>query len=290
MTIEQLQYFLAIATYHTFSQAALELNMTQSSLSKHIIKLEQELDVKLFDRTHRQISLTIYGQQLLKDAQKIINDHQQMLNNINDLKTTTTQTIKIAMIPIFSLFDFAFKFNKFKKDHPEIPIIIEEIEERDITTKLHETSYDLFIMRDKCHGLEHLHKIKLYDDELIALAPKNASFKSSCSLKELATYGLLLMPRYTTIAEATINKCLELGFKPSIKRHGRIETIIHAAKNNEGIAITTKKSLHIFHLDGLKAIKITDKISLGIYLYYDPHASNSKQINCLLSYIKPIEQ
>lgn len=68
MTIEQLQYFLAIATYHTFSQAALELNMTQSSLSKHIIKLEQELDVKLLDRTHRQISLTIYGQQLLEDA------------------------------------------------------------------------------------------------------------------------------------------------------------------------------------------------------------------------------
>lgn len=290
MTIEQLKYFCAIAAYHTFSQAALELNITQSSLSKHISKLEHELNVELFDRSHRQITLTIYGQQLLKDAHNLLNEHQHMLDNINKLKSKNEQTINIAMLPIFSLFDFAYKFDGFKKDHPEVNLTFEEIEERDLVEKVHESSYDLFILRDKCQGLEHLHKIKLYDDELIALAPKNSTLKTACSIKELAKHQLLLMPRYTTISEVTINKFLELGFKPSIKRHGRIETIIHAARNNEGIAITTKKSLHIFHLDGLKAISITDKVQLGIYLYYDLHDKNIRQINELLRYIKPIEQ
>ena len=72
MTIEQLQYFYAVSVHKTFSLAALEMNITQSALSKQIAKLEQELGIFLFDRSHRQITLTHDGQQLLKDAKLIL--------------------------------------------------------------------------------------------------------------------------------------------------------------------------------------------------------------------------
>ena len=97
MTIEQLQYFYAVSVHKTFSLAALEMNITQSALSKQIAKLEQELGIFLFDRSHRQITLTHDGQQLLKDAKLILKDYEKMLDHLQTIKEENHNTIKIAM-------------------------------------------------------------------------------------------------------------------------------------------------------------------------------------------------
>lgn len=101
MTIEQLQYFYAISEHKTFSLAALEMNITQSALSKQIAKLEQELGVFLFDRSRRQITLTNEGQQLLKDTKILLKDYEKMLEHLETIKEDKHNTIKIAMLPIF---------------------------------------------------------------------------------------------------------------------------------------------------------------------------------------------
>lgn len=94
MTIEQLQYFCAVCQYQTFSKAALEMNITQSALSKQIAKLEQELDVLLFDRSHRQVTLTTYGQALFQDISDIVSKHQELYNHLQKIKQIENNTIK----------------------------------------------------------------------------------------------------------------------------------------------------------------------------------------------------
>lgn len=64
MQIEQLRYFCMIVEQKTFSEAAFLLHISQSSLSKQVMKLEQELDTVLFNRSRRQVSLTKEGQQV----------------------------------------------------------------------------------------------------------------------------------------------------------------------------------------------------------------------------------
>ncbi|MCD7839859.1 MAG: LysR family transcriptional regulator, partial [Erysipelotrichaceae bacterium] len=107
MTIDQIKYFCAICQYKTFSKAALELHITQSSLSKHIIKLESELNMILFDRSHRQIILTPAGEQFYKDAKILLKDYYQMMNHLDALKDKTQNTIHIAMLPILSQYNFS---------------------------------------------------------------------------------------------------------------------------------------------------------------------------------------
>ena len=81
MEIRQLQFFLTVAQTGSFSEAAEDLFISQSSLSKQIISLETELGVSLFDRSRRKIALTPAGESLLGSAHIIDDAYQAMLAN-----------------------------------------------------------------------------------------------------------------------------------------------------------------------------------------------------------------
>lgn len=81
MTLQQLKYLVAIDRYHSFAQAAEALDVTQPTLSGMIGKLEEELDVKLFDRTNRKVSTTTIGTKIVEQARLILME----ANRINEL-------------------------------------------------------------------------------------------------------------------------------------------------------------------------------------------------------------
>lgn len=289
MTIEQLQYFYTISLTKSFSQAAIETNITQSALSKQIAKLEEELGVFLFDRTHRQIALTNEGQQLLKDVKNILKDYNHMQEHLISMKETNHNTIKIAMLPIFSQYDLAHKINDFKINHPQFHLTIDEIEERDLSNQLNYHHYDIYILRGHHQELEQFQSLLLYEDNLVAIVSKNnpLSKQKSLSLQQLQNQKLLLPPKYTTIATMAIEACQHAGFHPHIHRHGRTETILSAAKENEGIALLMKKSLHIFHLSDMVVLPFDSKIEGNIYLYYSTQSSHQEAIQEFINTIQP---
>lgn len=218
MTIEQLHYFYAISEHKTFSATALELNMTQSALSKQIAKLEQELGILLFDRSHRQITLTNEGKELLKDAKAILGKYQLMLEHVIDMKEQQHHTLKIAMLPIFSQYDFAFKLHQFQKQYPHIQVTIDEIEERDLEHKLDYHDYDLYILRGHHNQLSHYQQKLLYQDNLVAVVSKHhpLTMYHTLSLQELKNEKLLLQPQYTTfyVMRGTLRKRVENNSTP----------------------------------------------------------------------------
>ena len=83
MQIEQLKYFISIIEHQTYLQAAEVLNISQSSLSKKIIALENELDIILFDRSKRSIVLTEAGKVFYEESQKMILCYEEMLHTIH---------------------------------------------------------------------------------------------------------------------------------------------------------------------------------------------------------------
>lgn len=288
MTIEQLQYFYAVSVHKTFSLAALEMNITQSALSKQIAKLEQELGVFLFDRSHRQITLTYAGQQLLKDTKNILKDYEKMTEHLQIIKEENRNTIRIAMLPIFSQYDLAHKLNEFSQNHPHIHLIIDEIEERDLHHKLHFHDYDIYILRGVYEKLNSFHQLMLYDDHLVAIVSQNhplAHYKK-ISINQLKDEKILLQPKYTTISHLAIDACHQAGFNPQIARHGRLETILSAVSENEGIGLVMKKSLQIFHLKHIQMLSFIENIQGNVYLYY---SIDSIHKDAIKEFIKTIQ-
>ena len=82
MNSKQMQYAITLSQIRNFSQAAQQLNMTQSALSKQIMGLEKELGVKLFDRTSSPISLTPAGEQFIRQAQELVYQEKLLMQTM----------------------------------------------------------------------------------------------------------------------------------------------------------------------------------------------------------------
>ena len=287
LSIEQLQYFYAISQYQTFSQAAVEMNISQSALSKQIAKLEQTLGVLLFDRSHRQIALTEAGQQLLDDVKVILQDYEKMQSHLKIIKETQQNNVKIAMFPILSQYNLAYKLNLFSKLYPHIHLQIDEIEERDLhKSNIHH--YDIYILRGHFQELEHFKHFPLFQDKLVAVVSQNHPLSqcSHISLQQLKNEQFLLLPQYTTIYSLIMSACQQAGFDPKIKRHGRLETILSGVSENEGIALVMEKSLRIFDLSKVHIIPLDEDIEGTIQLYYSSNTYTHDTIQKLIHFMK----
>lgn len=99
MDLTQIAYFLAIVDAGSFTAAAEELYISQSSLSKQIRALEKELNADLFDRGRRQIELTPWGKAILPHARHLHEAHEAMLVTLAEAKGTVP-TFAVAAIQI----------------------------------------------------------------------------------------------------------------------------------------------------------------------------------------------
>ena len=101
MDIRQIQYFLSIVETGSFSAAADEHFISQSSLSKIIIALEKELQVSLFDRSKRKVFLTEAGDAFLKHASKLDAAYKDMVVELDGYKSET-DSFSVAAIPVLT--------------------------------------------------------------------------------------------------------------------------------------------------------------------------------------------
>lgn len=287
MTMELLQYFHTICEYGSFFDAALECNLTQSALSKQISKLEHELGILLFDRSHRKITLTKAGSQFLEDSRIILEKYHNMLHHIEDIKEEESKTLRIAMLPIFYQYNLADIFHEFSKRHPDIQILLDEIEEFDIQDKCLSNAYDIYILRGDYHMNHRFQKMTLFEDTLAAVVSlQNPLSQQDClSVAQLEEEALLLMPKHTVISQLAIHSCIEAGFHPHILRQGRIESILPLAKTNQGIALVMKKPLSFFKLNDVHVLSFKENIHANIYMYYIHH-EQKESMQRFLSYMK----
>lgn len=93
MNLQQLQYFKVISQTKNFTTASNILSITQPALSKAISKLEEELDVQLFEREGRNIKITKYGEVFLKYAESALDDIEKGIEKIHDMKTNNDNII-----------------------------------------------------------------------------------------------------------------------------------------------------------------------------------------------------
>ncbi|EPZ43596.1 LysR family transcriptional regulator [Alicyclobacillus acidoterrestris] len=121
MEIHQLEYFLAIDKYGSFSKAALELCVSQSSISQQIQKLEAEIGTRLFIREPRKVRLSPAGEEFRHYAQKIILDLEHCADAMQQFKQCTADRIRIGAIATMAYLGFDRIIKDFLDDIPPSP-------------------------------------------------------------------------------------------------------------------------------------------------------------------------
>jgi DNA-binding transcriptional LysR family regulator len=121
MRIEQLQAFLAVAETGNFGQAAQKCGVTQSTISRQIQSLEQDLGLPIFHRTS-QAKLTLAGEKLLPRARKICQEWTTVTQEIADLQAGKQPELCIAAIHSVCSYYLPPVLQKFCRDYPEVQL------------------------------------------------------------------------------------------------------------------------------------------------------------------------
>ena len=251
MTITQLQYVLAIAEHKNFTKAAEKCFVTQPTLSTQIQKLEEELDVLIFDRNKKPIELTDVGRKIVLQAKNIVNESDRIKDIVDQQKGFVGGEFKIGIIPTVMPTLLPMFLKTFIKKYPKMVLQIEELTTEDIITKIMDGHLDAAIVSTPLEN-EKIRERVLYYEPFVAYVPSEhrLSSKKKIDTSDLEIDDMLLLEDGHCFRDGVINLC------KTFKKHaddnfqlesGSIETLVKLS--NEGLGMTLLPYLHTLDLN-----------------------------------------
>jgi len=182
MELHQLRYFVAVAEAGSFSRGAKRCGITQPSLSQQILKLEAELDQRLFDRLGRTVQMTPSGRILLPRAQRILAEVNEASTAVQQDVVSGRGSLTVGAIPTIAPFLLPKPLNELRKRYPEADLHICEDTTENLVQKLVRAEIDCAIMSPPVEE-PHLKAEKLFVEELFAILPKKHPLAAKGELK-----------------------------------------------------------------------------------------------------------
>lgn len=145
MDIRHLEYFIEVARFQSFSRAAREIHVSQSTLSRTIQELENELGNQLFRRSYQAIALTEYGELFLHKANKLVADFQELKAFAQKDSQKIYGKLYIGIPPITAVTEFSPVLAAFRKKYPDIKIILFDAAPKQIERMLRQSLLDFGI-------------------------------------------------------------------------------------------------------------------------------------------------
>lgn len=279
MTLEQIDFFLMAVRCDTFLEAAENLHIAQSTLSKQIQKLETELNLPLFDRTRRQAVLTPAGELFLQEAAELSLQYHQMLQKMHHFQETTRQPLRVGSLPFLTQYHLTSRIRAFTHAHLEIELTLEECEETELMDGLQSGHFDLVIARDSMISLQKYHFEPITEDRLCVMLPIDHPFseKPALTIADLAAEPLILMHPYTSIYQLCMQLFEKAGVKPQILRTARLESTISSVEIGEAFSLFAESNFELFRHPNVTAVPLLDAPPLVIGAAYPLRTETMKK-------------
>ena len=262
MDIFQLQYFLSAAITGNFTMAATENNISQSSFSKHIMALENEMGVKLFYRNRKSISLTPAGERLQKHAYAILGSYKSMMDDMACYSQDDI-VISIFSIPVFVQYQIPEIMSAFRALHPQVKFSVVESESSLVLQGLRRLECDFAILRTDFLDEEQYNITPINVDRLVAVVPENHPLakEKSISVKRLKGEKLLLPTGKASLFDICMAVCKKAGFTPNVPYtvSGKPEISLKFVKNDGVIVLAMEQVMTYFDMPGCVVVPLEEE-------------------------------
>jgi DNA-binding transcriptional LysR family regulator len=244
MELLQLQYFLAVARLEHMTEAARNLHVTQSSLSRTIQRLEEDLGVPLFDRVGRKLRLNEFGSRFLRRAERALFELEQGKQELNDLSSLEQGTLELAVTTASTLPNI---LREFRKKRPDIHFHVQMLTTQEMVTLLARGEVDYCLSSPPIEGDDIECQIVFRDPILVAV-PKGHRLanRSSVSLIELRDESFVGVKRGYGTRDLIDSVCQSVGFVPKYVYEGdepaRLSTLVEAEIGLAFIPSTARNS------------------------------------------------
>ena len=242
MTFVQLEYVIALDTWRHFAIAAEHCFVTQPTLSMQIQKLEEELDIKLFDRSKQPVVPTETGAEIIEQARKIISSRELLMESVQNKKGVLTGELRIGIIPTLAPYLLPLFVQPFMQKYPGVKLVVNEMMTELIISRLREGKIDTGILVTPL-GEAGIKEFVLFYEEMMAyVSRKNAMYEKTYILpQDIDPNKLWLLEEGHCFRSQIINMC-ELTKISKAGNHfdyeaGSIETLRRMVELNDGITI-----------------------------------------------------
>jgi LysR family transcriptional regulator, hydrogen peroxide-inducible genes activator len=242
MNLQQLEYIVSVDTHRHFEKAAGQCFVTQATLSMMIKKLEQELDVLIFDRSRQPVMPTETGRAIIEQARVILKETQQLKLLSKEARSGTAGELRIGVIPTVAPYLLPLFLTGFLKKYPAVKLKIVEQTTEHLLKLLSSDKLDVAIMAtplaEKGFSEQHL----FYEEFKVYVARENKSLKKKYILAEdIDVNKLWLLEEGHCLRSQVLNLC-EIQKKQAIVHHldyetGSIESLLKITDMNGGITV-----------------------------------------------------
>ncbi len=250
--IRHLRHFIAVAEEKHFRLAAERLHMTQPPLSLSIKKLEEDLGVRLLDRTNKSVSLTSAGEVFLNGALETLQKLDQISNDARRAAEGLTGRLTIGFVGSAIYDALPDTVRRFRASFPDVELELEELSTMDQLNAISNGGIDAGLLRPPVtgRGLFNLHPVR--DEKLIAVMPKThpLSDQPAIDLSALADDGFILFPMKTSpnLHALVLHACHEAGFAPRVNQTAsQIQTQISLVSAGLGVALVPECARRALH-------------------------------------------
>lgn len=289
METEYITEFIMIAKLRSFSLAAEELSMSQSSLSKHLKSLETQLGAPLFDRTTRSVLLTPFGQDILLSCEEIAQSSSKIRKLANNRATLNRNHLLLTSIPVMAQYNITGTITNFLKANPDIHLTFSENEPVVMNKMMKEGGYELSFTRISDKENIELESIPYQKDNLVVVLPKDHQFskRKIIHIKELISESFIFLDKDTFLYDHLVDLCKKNGFIPNVVQTAyRPENIIDLVSKGMGISLLYRKLFDYVNNPNTVAVEVSPLHSSTIGLSKLKSHKLSYAANAFWEYIK----
>ena len=258
MTLTQLEYIVALDTWRHFAVAAEKCFVTQPTLSMQIQKLEEELGVKLFDRTKQPVIPTEIGNGILAQARTVLREAELIKQLISDQKDTLSGELRIGIIPTLAPYLLPPLYKTMRQKYPKLNLVIKESITEDLIQELKNNRLDCGIVVTPLKDASIKEDVMFYEELFVYVSAKNAlSEKKYVLAAELDPNQLWLLEEGHCFRSQILNLCELRRITDFQFRYetGNIETLKRMVDKSDGITILPELAVMEFTKSQHKLVK-----------------------------------
>ena len=275
----QLEYIVAVDTHRQFSIAADKCFVTQPTLSMQIKKLENDLDVVIFDRSKQPVVPTEIGKKIIAQARIILAESERIKEIIQENKDSISGELRIGIIPSIAPYLLPKFIGKLAKRYPDLDIKIKEMITDEILDELDRELLDVGIISTPIPDSGYI-ETPLYYEQIYIYVHENHPFyqKEAITIKELSNENIWLLSQGHCFRSQVINICAlkENGNRlPFTYESASIETLIKMVDKEGGLTLipelaiadlTAKKQKGVKPIKGMSPVREIGLVTNRIFV------------------------
>lgn len=243
MTLTQLEYVVAVDKFRHFGKAAKSCFVTQPTLSMQLQKLEEELDLIIFDRSKNPIVPTLEGKLVIDQAKIVIKEHRKVAEIAQVSRNQVKGDFRLAVIPTLSPYVIPLFLKSFSENYPDVNLIIEECKTEDIISLLQSDKIDAGLLVTPLHDDSLIERVLFYEPFYLFVSPDHPlATKPEINESDLSAEEIWLLHEGHCFRDQVLKLCQRkrggTGTLTNVRfESGNLETIQNIILRNSGYTL-----------------------------------------------------